>query len=117
MATFRMFEYSNNEVNRPFTRQLLNNFWGGFLENHKQFLGRGSKMNCFFFKKGGVVVVVALIFNNQVNNNFQYKLLKLFEASKVRFHSSIESFCKSAHNFCSAANTDYLRYVNHIHLW
>ena len=51
MATFRMFEYLNNEVNRPFTRQLLNNFWGGFLENLKQFLGRGSKMNCFFFKK------------------------------------------------------------------
>ena len=41
-----MFEYSNNtiEVNRPSTKQLLNNFMGDFLENLKQFLGQGSKI-------------------------------------------------------------------------
>ena len=34
-----------------------------------------------------VVVMVALVFNNQVNNNFQYKLFILFVASKVGFHN------------------------------
>ena len=43
--------------------------------------------------------MVALTFNSQVNNNFQYKLLKLFVALKVGFHSSIKSLCGSVHNF------------------
>ena len=34
------------EVNRSSTKQLLNNFWGDFLEKLKQFSGRGSKMDC-----------------------------------------------------------------------
>ena len=64
-----------------------------------------------------VVVMVALVFNNQVNNNFQYKLLISFIASKVGFHNSIKSLCESVHNFFSAVNIDYLCYVNHTHLW
>ena len=43
--------------------------------------------------------MVALTFNSQVNNNFQYKLLKLFVALKVGFHNSIKSLCGSVHNF------------------
>ena len=46
MATFRMFE-----VNALSTKQLLNNFWGDFLEKLKQFSGRRSKMDCLY-KKG-----------------------------------------------------------------
>ena len=37
--------------------------------------------------RGVVVVTVALVFNNQVNNDFQYKLIKLFAASTVGFHN------------------------------
>ena len=34
------------EVSRPSTKQLLNNFGGDFLQKLKQFLGRGSNMDC-----------------------------------------------------------------------
>ena len=44
-----------------------------------------------------VIVMVALTFNNQVNNNFQYKLLKLFVASTVGLYKSIKSLRKSLH--------------------
>ena len=63
-----------------------------------------------------LVVMVALVFNNQVNKNAQYKLLKLFVASSVGFHNSIKSLCKSFHYFFSAVNVGYLCYVNYIHL-
>ena len=46
-----------------------------------------------------VVAMAALVFNNQVNNNFQYKLHKLFVASTVGFHNSIISLHKSVHQF------------------
>ena len=46
MATFRMYEYLNIEVNRLSTKQMLNNFLGDFLEKLKQLLKRGSKMDC-----------------------------------------------------------------------
>ena len=59
--------------------------------------------------------MVAFVFNNQANNNFQYKLLKLFVASTVGFHNSIKILCESVHNFFSAVNIDYLCYVNYIH--
>ena len=38
--------YTIEVNNRPSTKQLLNNFWGDFLEKLKQFSGRGSKMDC-----------------------------------------------------------------------
>ena len=46
MATFRMFENLTVEVNRPSTKQLLNNFGGNSLEKLKQFSGWYSKMDC-----------------------------------------------------------------------
>ena len=64
-----------------------------------------------------VVVMVALVFNNQVNNNFRYKLLKLLVASKVGFHNSNKSLCESVHNFFPAVNIDYLCFVNYVHPW
>ena len=51
MTTFRMFEYLKNRSYRPSTKQSLNNFWGDFLEKLKQFLGRGSKMDCLYKKR------------------------------------------------------------------
>ena len=52
--------------------------------------------------------MAALDFNNQVNNNFQYKLLIIFVASKVGFHDSIKSLCEYVHNFFFlAVNFDY----------
>ena len=44
-----------------------------------------------------VVVMVELVFNNEVNNYFQYKLLKLFLSWTVGFHDSIKSFLESVH--------------------
>ena len=52
-----------------------------------------------------VIVMVALVSNNQVNNNFQYNLLKLFVASTVGLHNPIMIF--------SAATADYLCYDNY----
>ena len=60
---------------------------------------------------GVVVVMVALAFNNQVNKNFQYKLLKPFVPSTVGFHNPIKNLCKSFHYFFSAVNVDYLCYA------
>ena len=42
-----------------------------------------------------MVVMIALVFNNQVNNNFQYKLLKLSVALKVGFHNFVLTFHNS----------------------
>ena len=39
------------ETNGPSTKQLLNNFWGDFLEKLKQFSGRQSKMDGLYKKK------------------------------------------------------------------
>ena len=44
-----------------------------------------------------MAIMIALAFNNQVNNNFQYKLLELFVASTVGFHNSIKGLCESVH--------------------
>ena len=46
-----------------------------------------------------VVAMVALVFHNQVNNNFQYKLLKILADSKVGFHNPIKSLRESFHNY------------------
>ena len=66
MTTLRMFEYLNNRIYRPSAKQLLNNFWGGFLEKLKQFLGRGSKMGCLFIKKRNVQLFRKLVICNIV---------------------------------------------------
>ena len=39
------------EANGPSTKQLLNNFWGDFLEKLKHFSGRQSKMDGLYKKK------------------------------------------------------------------
>ena len=66
MTTFRMFEYLNNRIYRPSTKQFLNNFWECFLEKLKQFLGRESKMGCLFIKKRNVQLFQKLEFTIQI---------------------------------------------------
>ena len=67
------------EVNRPSTKQLLNNFWGDFLEKLKQFSGRGSKMDCLY--KKGVIDQIKIIDTKIKVNQAQYDLDRL--AAKI----------------------------------
>ena len=39
-------DFRTTDVNRPSTKQLLNNFLGRFLKKLRQFSGGGSKMDC-----------------------------------------------------------------------
>ena len=41
-----MFEYLTIEINRPSTKQLLNDFLGRFFQKTEAIFGRGSKIDC-----------------------------------------------------------------------